>query len=301
LRKNRNIYKSCDRKYKSKIEENRKVCAAINRFETVFSKNVVCRYFLFFYASKHAKKRLLLRFLCNFKCNHARLHFQNPILESVLATQQSFHRTLPKKKSSAAIRSSFKRTLYSTTPDDDRESPNIENTANEPNDVHTSARKSLVDIKNKPKTMAEPSKTGSKTTKIQSVEIPAAETADVRANSKNVKRKRIKPISDSDDDENELVLELEQPHTSVAARKSPKKQRRTSITNTNKGKGEQTTGSDQENEIILEPTKAPKSKANIATKSTKEKAKKIKKIGRPKKKVKRQLTADKGNFVILKI
>jgi hypothetical protein len=46
----------CDRKYKSKIEETRKVCAAINSFETVFSKNVVCPYFLFFYASKRAKK-----------------------------------------------------------------------------------------------------------------------------------------------------------------------------------------------------------------------------------------------------
>jgi hypothetical protein len=36
---------SCDRKFKSKIEETRKVCAAINSFETVFSKNVVCRCF----------------------------------------------------------------------------------------------------------------------------------------------------------------------------------------------------------------------------------------------------------------
>jgi hypothetical protein len=240
-------------------------------------------FFVFLCQQTCKKKRLLLRFLCNFKCNHARLHFQNPILESVLATQQSFHRTLPKKKSSAAIRSSFKRTLYSTTPDDDRESPNIENTANEPNDVHTSARKSLVDIKNKPKTMAEPSKTGSKTKKIHSVEIPAAEV--VRTNSKNVKRKRIKPISDSDDDKNEVVSELEQPHTSVPARKSPKKQKRTSITNTNKDKGELTTDSDQENEIILEPTKAPKSKV----------------VAKAQIKKNRVVDAEEGNFVILKI
>jgi hypothetical protein len=49
---------SYDRKYKLKIEETRKVCAAINSFETLFSKNVVCSYFLFFYVSKYAKTKL---------------------------------------------------------------------------------------------------------------------------------------------------------------------------------------------------------------------------------------------------
>jgi hypothetical protein len=50
------------------------------------------------------KKLLLsqLRFLCNFKCNHARLHFQN--LKYAIP-ELSFHRTLPKKESSAATSS----------------------------------------------------------------------------------------------------------------------------------------------------------------------------------------------------
>jgi hypothetical protein len=48
-----------ERKYKPRIEETRKVRAAINSSETVFSKNVViCRYFLLFYVSKRAKKKI---------------------------------------------------------------------------------------------------------------------------------------------------------------------------------------------------------------------------------------------------
>jgi hypothetical protein len=42
----------------SKIEKNRKACAAINSFEAVFSKNVECPYFLLFYASKCANKNI---------------------------------------------------------------------------------------------------------------------------------------------------------------------------------------------------------------------------------------------------
>jgi hypothetical protein len=45
----------CDRNYKPKIGTTRKVRAAINSFETVLARNVVCRYF-FFHTSKHAKK-----------------------------------------------------------------------------------------------------------------------------------------------------------------------------------------------------------------------------------------------------
>jgi hypothetical protein len=42
----------------SMSRKSRKVCAAINKFEKVFSINVVCPYFLFFYASNRAKKKL---------------------------------------------------------------------------------------------------------------------------------------------------------------------------------------------------------------------------------------------------
>jgi hypothetical protein len=44
----RKYWLSCDRKYKSKIEETPRVCAAINSFETIFSKNVVPIYVCFF-------------------------------------------------------------------------------------------------------------------------------------------------------------------------------------------------------------------------------------------------------------
>jgi hypothetical protein len=50
---------NCDRKCKSKIEETRKVYAAINSFETVFSKNVVCRYFLFFLYQQTCKNKII--------------------------------------------------------------------------------------------------------------------------------------------------------------------------------------------------------------------------------------------------
>jgi hypothetical protein len=50
---------SCDRKYESRIEEIRKVCAAINSFETVFSKNV--NIFFVFLCQQTCKKNLVGR------------------------------------------------------------------------------------------------------------------------------------------------------------------------------------------------------------------------------------------------